>query len=206
MGVLRPWKRLKKWSKLDFERLRAVGFETASYAEPPEAPRIDKAQFPSRSQLGDQRGYALRSHCQAGIPTCGPSFPGGRSTADVDCGCEGRAPAPGFVSLTEARGRFRPLAGEGARPTRPATGSRSNTMCLPTRRTPAMRWASSVETISAAVDFSGSGFDPNQTDSITSPVTREASPRAIVSTSGNSGMKNSLQSSVFSRQPSQLDC
>jgi hypothetical protein len=65
-----------------------------------------------------------------------------------------------------------------------------------------MRWDSSVETISAAADFSGSGFDPNQMDSMTSPVTREASPRAIVSTSGNSGMKNSLQSSVFGRQPS----
>src|SRR6185295_16915231 len=47
---------------------------------------------------------------------------------------------------------------------------------------------SSVAAISAAGDFSGSGFDPNQTDSITSPVTLLARPRAIVSTSGSSGM------------------
>jgi hypothetical protein len=52
-----------------------------------------------------------------------------------------------------------------------------------------------VAAISAAVDFNGSGFDPNHTDSITSPVTRLAKPRAIVSTSGSSGMKI-----VYSRQ------
>ena len=67
--------------------------------------------------------------------------------------------------------------------------SRSKTMCLPTRRTPLMRFDSSVATMSLAVDFSGSGFDPSQTDSITSPATRLFSPRAMVSTSGSSGMK-----------------
>ena len=42
--------------KLNLKRLRAVGFEAASHAQPTEAPRIDKAQFPPRSQLGDQVG------------------------------------------------------------------------------------------------------------------------------------------------------
>jgi hypothetical protein len=115
--------------------------------------------------------------------------------------CVGRALSPAvFFFGFEPRDLFRPLAGEGARPTRPV-GSRLNTMCLPTRLTPAMRCDSSVATISAAGLFSGSGFDPSQTDSMTSPVTRLARPRAIVSTSGSSGMENSLQSSVFSRQP-----
>jgi len=78
------------------------------------------------------------------------------------------------------------LAGEGARATR--TASKSKAMCFPTRRTPLIRLDPSVAAISAAADFSGSGFDPSQTDSITSPVTRAASPRAMVSTSGSSGM------------------
>src|SRR3954462_7782604 len=40
--------------KLDFERLRAVCIETSSYAQTPEAPRINKAQFPSGCELGNQ--------------------------------------------------------------------------------------------------------------------------------------------------------
>jgi hypothetical protein len=60
-----------------------------------------------------------------------------------------------------------------------------------------MRWDSKVATIFAAGDFKGSGFDPSQTDSMTSPVTRLARPRAMVSTSGSSGMK-----AVYSRRPS----
>jgi len=67
--------------------------------------------------------------------------------------------------------------------------SRSNTICFPTRRTSKIRLDSKVAAISGAGDFSGSGFDPSQTDSITSPLTRRARPRAIVSTSGSSGMK-----------------
>src|SRR5580700_1526306 len=61
-------------------------------------------------------------------------------------------------------------------------------MCFPMRRTPAMRLCSSVAAISRAEDFSGSRFRPSQIDSITSPETRLASPRAMVSTSGSSGM------------------
>ncbi len=61
-------------------------------------------------------------------------------------------------------------------------------MCLPMRLTVAMRLCSSVAAISRAEDFSGSGFRPSQMDSITSPETRRASPRAMVSTSGSSGM------------------
>ena len=38
----------------------------------------------------------------------------------------------------------------------------------------------------------GSGFDPSQMDSITSPVIRWFRPRAIVSTSGSSGIIESL--------------
>jgi hypothetical protein len=60
-----------------------------------------------------------------------------------------------------------------------------------------MRWDSKVATIFAAGDFKGSGFDPSQTDSMTSPVTRLARPRAMVSTSGSSGMK-----AVYSRRSS----
>src|SRR5580658_4711085 len=67
--------------------------------------------------------------------------------------------------------------------------SRSNTMCFPTRCTAPIRLDSRVATISDAVDFSGSGLDPSHTDSMTSPVTRLARPRAMVSTSGSSGMK-----------------
>ena len=70
------------------------------------------------------------------------------------------------------------------------TRSRSMTMCLPMRRTPVIRECSRVEAISAAGDFSGSGLEPSQSDSITSPFTRLSSPRAMVSTSGSSGMKS----------------
>ncbi len=95
--------------------------------------------------------------------------------------------------------RFRRLAGRitGAVSLR----SRSNTMCLPIRRTCAMRVCSSVLAISAAGDFMVCGFDPSQTDSIWSPATRFCNPRAMVSTSGSSGTRTSLQSSVPSRQP-----
>ena len=61
-------------------------------------------------------------------------------------------------------------------------------MCLPMRRTAAMRLCSRVAAIADAGDFSGSFFWPSQTDSMTSPVTRLARPRAMVSTSGSSGM------------------
>ena len=67
-------------------------------------------------------------------------------------------------------------------------GSRSKTMCFPTRRTVAMRLCSSTAAISRAEDFSGCGFCPSQTDSITSLETRLANPRAMVSTSGSSGI------------------
>src|SRR5207302_1478770 len=67
--------------------------------------------------------------------------------------------------------------------------ARSTTICFPTRRTPTIRLPSRVSTIAAAGDFRGSGFEPSQTDSIRSPVTRLASPRAMVSTSGSSGIK-----------------
>src|SRR5437773_2078830 len=45
----------------------------------------------------------------------------------------------------------------------------------------------------AADDLSGSGFEPSQTDSITSPAIRWFNPRAMVSTSGNSGMVEGFQ-------------
>src|SRR5580693_4662083 len=67
--------------------------------------------------------------------------------------------------------------------------SRSNTMCFPTRCTAPIRLDSRVATISDAADFNGSGLDPSHTDSMTSPVTRLARPRAMVSTSGSSGMR-----------------
>src|SRR6202035_534580 len=73
-------------------------------------------------------------------------------------------------------------------------GSRSKTMCLPTRRTVAMRLCSSTAAISRAGDFSGCGFCPSQTDSITSPETRLANPRAQDSTSGSSGMHHQYTS------------
>src|SRR5579863_6271838 len=77
------------------------------------------------------------------------------------------------------------LTGEDAGP----PFSRSNTMCFPTLCTAPIRLDSRVATISDAEDFSGSGLDPSHTDSMTSPVTRLARPRAMVSTSGSSGMK-----------------
>src|SRR5579863_7010737 len=81
--------------------------------------------------------------------------------------------------------------GEGARP----PISRSKTMCFPTRRTLAIRLDSRVATISDALDFSGSGLDPSHTDSMISPVTRLARPRAMVSTSGSSGMESVYKAS-----------
>ena len=114
-----------------------------------------------------------------------------------------------FLSLFEPRGWLSPIAGESPAATRAIY--RSRTMCFPTRRTAAIRRDSSVAAISAAEDFNGSGFDPSHTDSMTSPVTRLARPRAIVSTSGSSGMetvyRQSRQSSVvrcqMSARPSQ---
>src|SRR5581483_8214971 len=66
--------------------------------------------------------------------------------------------------------------------------SRSKTMCLPTRRTAWMRAPSSAEAIWRGGDLSGSGLLPIQMDSMRSPATRSASPRATVSTSGSSGI------------------
>src|ERR1700722_12050587 len=63
-------------------------------------------------------------------------------------------------------------------------------MYFPMRRTPAIRLCSSVATIPPAGDFNGSGFSPSHTDSTTSPVIRLASPCAMVSTSGSSGIQN----------------
>jgi len=60
---------------------------------------------------------------------------------------------------------------------------------LPARRTPAICAPSSSDAISPADDFSGSGLSPIHTDSILSPVTRRARLRAIVSTSGSSGIE-----------------
>src|SRR5580700_1478206 len=67
------------------------------------------------------------------------------------------------------------------------------------RCTEAMRPCSSAETISRAGDFRGSGLRPSQTDSITSPVTRSASPLAMVSTSGSSGMKHQCTGRAMGR-------
>src|SRR5208282_1200928 len=68
------------------------------------------------------------------------------------------------------------------------TRARSKTMCLPTRRMITIRLCSSVAAIFDAVDLRISGFSPSHTNSMTSPVTRLARPRAMVSTSGSSGM------------------
>src|SRR5579871_5556003 len=66
--------------------------------------------------------------------------------------------------------------------------SRLKTMCLPIRPIALIRLYSRACAIAPAGDFSGSFFEPSQTDSITSPVTRLARPRAMVSTSGSSGI------------------
>ena len=42
--------------ELNFERLGTVSFETVRNTQTPEAPRINEAQFPARSQLRDQVG------------------------------------------------------------------------------------------------------------------------------------------------------
>ncbi len=60
--------------ELDFQRLGTAGFEAMRHAQPPEAPRIDKAQFPARRQLRDQVGvfchFAVRraNHHAPGHP------------------------------------------------------------------------------------------------------------------------------------------
>ena len=66
----------------------------------------------------------------------------------------------------------------------------STTMCFPIRSTPTILAPSSASAISRAEDFSGWGFSPIQTDSITSPRARWAKPRATVSTSGSSGISS----------------
>ena len=134
-----------------------------------------------RSSLPDarqaRREYALRFLRRVCKPASGRSCPDAQSTALW----------PGSA-VCFAFEDFRPDffgTGEDA----PSPSSRSNTMCFPTRRTPAIRLDSSVATISDAADLSGSGLDPSHTDSMTSPVTRLAKPRAMVSTSGSSGMR-----------------
>jgi hypothetical protein len=82
-------------------------------------------------------------------------------------------------------GKARPEPADGS--TR-STPSKSKTMCFPTRRTATIRLRSRVAAMSSAGDFSGSGLSPSQTDSITSPETLADNPRAMVSTSGSSGM------------------
>ena len=77
----------------------------------------------------------------------GRSFPGARSTAHSafwECFVSGR----GLLAAERASPHFGiPL-------------QQSNTICFPTRRTPAMRLFSSVSTISVAGDFSGSRLGP----------------------------------------------
>ncbi len=67
--------------------------------------------------------------------------------------------------------------------------SKSKTMCLPIRRTCTMRECSRTPAISSGEDLSGSGFSPSHTDWTVSPATRLCRPQAMVSTSGNSGMR-----------------
>ncbi len=66
--------------------------------------------------------------------------------------------------------------------------SRSKTMCLPTRWTRSMRRPGSSFAISWGEDLKGSGFPLNQVVSMRSPRRRSSTPRAMVSTSGSSGM------------------
>ena len=62
-----------------------------------------------------------------------------------------------------------------------------------------------TEAIYAGGDFNGSGFDPSQTDSITSPAMFLSRPRATVSTSGSSGMRISVRQGSRS-SPFALGC
>src|SRR5580658_593547 len=65
---------------------------------------------------------------------------------------------------------------------------RSKTICLPTRWTRSMLRPASSLAMSCGDDLNGSGFSLNQVVSMRSPRRRSSTPRAMVSTSGSSGM------------------
>ena len=167
MGVLRPAKQGHEWPDLATAVAHRRGRQTTGarrfnphHSQAAESPGIDKAQLLTRGQL--QHRVSVFGHCNFRRARS----PGGLSSRDAQ-------------SIAHRRPLFERLRRERCK---------SKTMCLPTRRTCRIRACSSTEAISEAVDFSGSGFSPSQTDSMTSPAIRWLSPRAIVSTSGSSGI------------------
>ena len=194
MGVLRPRNNDRKLSRSTSSGSMPVASKSPAFAT---LRRPKRRGSTKRSSLPDDNlriAWVCLAISVCGSQTCRrPVMP--RWTIHWALPFVGRAPSPASAGVVDARReatslpiRFRfgsrPVAGEGAR----ATQSRSKTMCFPMRRTAAMRLCSRVAAISVAGDFSGSFFWPSQTDSITSPVTRLARPRAMVSTSGSSGM------------------
>ena len=189
MGVLRPRNKLTKRSSSTSSGSDPGRFKALRHAQPPEAPRIDKAQFASRSQRQRSHGYAWQPPLLARKPAPARSFPDEQSTARWLTACAG------LWSFCFCAGHFATW-----RP--PAQHSKSNTMCFPTRRTCAIR-----RRLKRGGNLSGGRFQRlglrSQPDRFNN-VSRDtlARPRAMVSTSGSSGMENSLQSlSSAHRQP-----
>ena len=67
-------------------------------------------------------------------------------------------------------------------------GARVQTMCLPTRRTERMTRFSRPAAWVAGGAEKGSGWEPNHASVMRSPWRRWWTPRAMVSTSGSSGI------------------
>jgi hypothetical protein len=61
-----------------------------------------------------------------------------------------------------------------------------------------------VDAIFAAGDFRGCFLEPIQTESIVSPLTRLSKPRAMVSTSGNSGIESEYRKHAIAEVRSQI--
>jgi hypothetical protein len=193
MGVLRPWKSFRKRSRSASKGSIPVASKSPACAT---LRRPKRRGSTKRSSLPEER-RRMAWVCLA-TSVCGsqirklPVMP--RWT--IHWALENVGGAPAIVStcgIDEACVPFRfrsarRRAGEGARATSFWSCSRSKTMCLPMRRTAAIRLCSRVAAIAEAGDFRGSFFWPSHTDSTASPVTRLASPRAMVSTSGSSGI------------------
>ena len=180
--------------QLDLERFGTLGFEAFGDTQTSETARIDETQFPARGQLRDQMSVL----CHFAIRRANHHAPGHPKMDDPLRLCGAGALARRFFLLRTAK--LVPTLGGRGRP--PHTFQvEYDVLAYAAHACNALRLQ--VATIFAAGDFKGSGFEPSHTDSMTSPVTRLARPRAMVSTSGSSGIKAvySRRSSVVSLGP-----
>ena len=170
MASRRPRKRAANSSAADAERLRARRAESLAAAQvaklqPSKSARVHKAQLPGRWPGSGARAYG-RPRGQSGVVT---------------------SSRPRHAQMHDPLGdrlMFRPPA----KSLPPAGPPNSQTMCFPVRCTSRNTRPSSPWLCRLGGVLKGSRCLLNQASTMRSPRTRSCTPRAMVSTSGSSGI------------------